>query len=83
MNAGTNGMPSCPRCGNPDRVVTLEAPVSRHGQPLMDAPSVWPFECGGCVLVFRGTDAEWSRMTNDRQTYRQLRAKRTASEVQP
>lgn len=68
---------SCPRCGQNDRVVTLEAPVQRRGEALVDAASAWPYECCRCVLVFRGTDAEWVRMTEDRQKYRQDHGGRT------
>lgn len=70
-------MPSCPKCANNDRVLALEAPSSRNGRPLMDAPSSWPFECCRCVLLFRGTDAEWVRMTEDRRKYQADREKRS------
>jgi hypothetical protein len=76
-------LPSCPRCGDNDRVVNLEPPELR-GRNHADAPSSWPFECCRCVLVFTGTDAEWSRMMHDRTRYREAQAPRAMpSEVRP
>lgn len=69
-------LPSCPRCGQNDRVVPLEAPVARPGRPLYDADSAWPYECAGCVLLFTGTDDEWVRMGPVRQKLREDQAKR-------
>ena len=64
-------LPSCPRCASNDRVVALEAPRFSRGKPIADGDtSAWPFECAKCVLLFRGTDAEWARMSDVRHAYR-------------
>lgn len=78
-------MPSCPMCASNERVVALDAPVLRGNQPMAETNgSAWPFECIPCVLVFRGTDAEWVRMTNDRFAYNDRRKKRQIpAEVKP
>ena len=78
-------MPSCPQCASNERVVALDAPMLRGNRPIaVDDGSAWPFECQPCVLVFRGTDAEWVRMTNDRSAYLERRKKRQIpTEVKP
>lgn len=72
-----HAMPSCPLCALNDRVFALDPPSRGH---TPDAPSPWPFECARCVLLFRGTDAEWSRMIPDRQKRRDNEARRTVPE---
>lgn len=76
--------PTCPRCGSNARVVPLEAPHARPGQPLLDEASAWPWECCGCVMVFTGTEQEWVRMSNDRHTLREsLKPRHVPEGVKP
>ena len=78
-------MPSCPMCACNERVVALDAPVLRGSQPMAENNgSAWPFECIPCVLLFRGTDAGWVRMTEDRRQYQEATRKRSIpAEVKP
>ena len=77
-------LPSCPRCSNNERVIALDAPSFRRGKPIADSNPSWPFECIPCVLLFRGTDAEWVRMTEDRRQYQEATRKRSIpAEVKP
>jgi hypothetical protein len=64
-----HAMPSCPRCTLNDRIYMLEPPTQRGNEQVAASP--WPFECARCVLLFTGTDAEWSRMAPDRAKYRE------------
>lgn len=69
-------MPTCPRCSSNARVEALAAPQSRHGRPLLDAPSPWPYFCPPCELLFTGTEDEFVRMWQLRDKYREAQAKR-------
>lgn len=62
-------VPSCPRCGSPERVEPEPAPEPRPGRPLLDTANPWPFWCGTCSSVFTGTADEWERMRRDRDRY--------------
>lgn len=70
-------MPSCPRCALNDRVITPPPPEPRKFGPLLDAPAPHPFDCGRCNLPFSGTDAEYVRMTDVRQKYRDSKKPRS------
>lgn len=64
--------PSCPQCSLNGGVVELEPPERRPGrpsEPMMDAPSLWPWLCTDCTTVFTGTTAEWERMSWQRSRY--------------
>jgi hypothetical protein len=36
--------------------------MPRPWEPLVDAPSPWPYLCEACDWVFTGTGDEWERM---------------------
>ena len=67
--------PSCPRCGENDRVVSMDKPLPTRWNP--NPVHDWLWECCRCVMLFNATDAEWVRMTEDRQKYRQDHGGRT------